>query len=123
MTARLRLNIQVGEPWDFERITGRADLSGWTLDHDDAAQEECDVHLDEGFDYHARQIGRLLVGPRYVGEHLARMFDAVTGFPVRMAYRLDGDWHYAFTGMISRRHDGDHRGNGGREGPDSETSN
>lgn len=114
-TGHLRLNIHVSEPWDFERIAGRADLSGWTVDHDDAANEEWEVHLDEGIDYHEHRIGRLLAAPRYVGEHLARMFDTVTGFPVRMAYRRDGAWHYAFTGMISQRHE--------REDPDSGTSN
>ena len=38
-----------------------------------------------------------------MGEHLLRMFDAVTAFPVRLAHPQDDDWHYAFIGMISPR--------------------
>ncbi|BAV64139.1 hypothetical protein [Sphingobium cloacae] len=105
MTQHLRLRIHVNEPWDFERSAGTAELTGWTVDHADPENEEWEVHLDEGFDFHDRRIARLLAGPRYVGEHLTRMFDAVTGFPVRLAYRGDGAWHYAFAGMISQRHE------------------
>lgn len=105
MTGHLKLRIHVSEPWDFERSAGTADLIGWTIDHADPDNEEWEVHLDEGFDFHDRRIGRLLAGPRYVGEHLARMFDAVAGFPVRLAYRSDGAWQYAFAGMISQHHE------------------
>jgi sigma54-dependent transcription regulator len=76
VTQHLKLRIHVTEPWDFERIAGTADIAGWTTDHADPDNEEWEVHLDEGFDYHDRHIGTLLAGPRYVGEHLVRMFDA-----------------------------------------------
>ena len=105
MTQYLKLRIHVTEPWDFERIAGSAELTGWTVDSADPDNEEWEVHLDEGFDFHERHIGTVLVGPRYVGEHLSRMFDAVTGLLVRVAHRQDGGWHYAFTAMISQRHD------------------
>ncbi|AOF98322.1 hypothetical protein OVY48_17395 [Sphingobium sp. SA2] len=105
MTQHLQLRVHVSEPWDFERIAGTAELSGWTIDHADPANDEWVVHLDEGFDFHERHIGTLLVGPRYVGEHLHRMFDAVAGLPVRVAHRQDDGWHYAFTAMISERAD------------------
>ena len=105
MTQHLKLRVHVSEPWDFERSAGTAELTGWTIDHIDPDNEEWEVHLDEGFGFHERRIGRLLAGPRYVGEHLTRMFDAVAGFPVRLAYRDDGAWHYAFAGMISQRHE------------------
>ena len=104
MTAHLKLRIHVSEPWDFERIAGRAELTGWTIDHADPANEEWEVHLDEGFDLHDRHIGTLLASPRYVGEHMSRMCDAVAGFPVRLAHRQDGGWHYALAAMISERH-------------------
>ncbi|EQB31488.1 hypothetical protein [Sphingobium ummariense] len=107
MTGHLKVRIRVTEPWDFERLAGSAELTGWTVDHADRDNEEWEVHLDHGFEHHERHVGRLLAGPRYVGEHLSRMFDAVTGFPVRLAYRQDGAWHYAFTGMIAQRHDDD----------------
>jgi hypothetical protein len=105
VTGHLKLRVHVSEPWDFERIAGTAELEGWTTDHADPDNEEWEVHLEESFDYHDRPIARLLAGPRYVGEHLERMFDAVAGFPVRLAYRRDSAWHYAFTGMISERHE------------------
>lgn len=115
MTQHLKLRIHVSEPFDFERISGTAELKGWTVDHADTENEAWEVHLDEGFDFHDRHIGRLLVSPRYVGEHLTRMFDAIAGFPVRLAHRDDGTWHYAFTGMISQRHER-------KEEPDNGTS-
>ncbi|MET0249343.1 MAG: hypothetical protein ABW164_06400 [Sphingobium sp.] len=105
MTDRLMLRLHVAEPWDFERIAGSADLAGWTLDHDDPDKEEWEVHLDHAIVYHDHRIGRLLAAPRYVGEHLVRMFDAVTGFPVRLAYVQEDGWHYAFAAMMSQRHD------------------
>ncbi|NIJ16466.1 hypothetical protein [Sphingobium vermicomposti] len=107
MTQHLKLRIHVSEPFDFERIAGTAELTGWTVDHMDSENEQWEVHLDDGFDFHGRQIGRLLASPRYVGEHLARMFDAIAGFPVRLAHRDEGSWHYAFTGMISERRERD----------------
>lgn len=103
MTQHLMLRIHVTEPWDFERIAGTAELTGWTADHADPDNEEWEVHLDEGFDFNERHVGTLLVGPRYVGEHLTRMFDAVAGFPVRLAHRQDDGWQYAFAAMISQR--------------------
>ncbi|HEX7782729.1 MAG TPA: hypothetical protein VF509_07970 [Sphingobium sp.] len=109
MTAHLRLRLHISEPFDFERITGLEEVFGWTVDHippeDEEPNEEWEVTLDEGFDYHGRRIRRLLVSPRYVGEHLTRIFDAVVGFPVRVAHRQDGGWHYALTGMLSIRPD------------------
>ena len=119
MTQHLKLRIHVSEPWDFERITGVAELSGWTIDHADPDSEQWEVHLDEGFDFHERHIGTLLVGPRYVGEHLSRMMDAVAGFPVRLAYRQDGNWQFAFAAMISQRHDKPHENGDGREDQDN----
>jgi hypothetical protein len=105
MTAHLKLRIRVSEPWDFERQTGLEELIGWTVDHVDDMNEEWEVTLDQGFEFHDRRIGRLLVNPRYVGEALSRVFDAIAGFPVRIAHRRDGSWHYAFTGMMAIRHD------------------
>ena len=105
MTDHLKLRVHVSEPWDFERIAGTAELTGWTIDHADPDNEEWEVHLDHAIDVNDRHIATLLAGPRYVGEHLSRMFDAVAGFPVRLAHRQDGGWHYAYTAMISQRHE------------------
>jgi hypothetical protein len=113
MTAHLKLRIHISEPWDFQRSTGLEEISGWTIDHVEQPdehghlelREEWEVTLDEGFDFHDRRIRRLLISPRYVGEHLTRVFDAVVGFPVRIAQRRDGGWHYALTGMLSVRHE------------------
>lgn len=110
MTTHLKLRIHVTEPWDFERITGVTELTGWTIDHvhhgEEERNQEWEVTLDEGFDYNGRRFARLLVSARYVGEHLERIFDAVVGFPVRIAHRSgDGGWHYAYAGMLSVRRD------------------
>ena len=106
MTAHLKLRIHISEPWDFERTNGgNAELFGWTTDYVDEEEEEWEVTLDQGFDLHERHYGRVLVSPRYVGEKLQRVFDAVVGFPVRIAHRQDGGWHYAMIGMLSLRHD------------------
>jgi hypothetical protein len=113
VTQHLKLRIHVTEPWDFERNAGTAELTGWTTDHVDPDNEEWEVHLDHGFDFNKGRIATLLVGPRYVGERLERMFDAVAGFPVRLAHRLDGEWHFAFVAMISQRHE--------KSGPDTTT--
>ena len=103
MTDHLKLRLHVSEPWDFERANGTDELTGWTIDYAIEELEEWEVMLDHGFDLHERHYGRVLVSPRYVGEHLSRIFDAITGFPVRIAHRMDGDWHYAMTGMLTIR--------------------
>ncbi|MDX3908814.1 MAG: hypothetical protein QHC67_03250 [Sphingobium sp.] len=106
MTNHLKLTVHVNEPWDFERQTGVQELTGWTVDYEDETNGEWEVTLHQGFDYHGRRFARLLVSPRYVGEHLSRIFDAVVGFPVRIAHRSgDGGWHYAFAGMLSVERD------------------
>src|SRR3546814_3545288 len=79
MTQHLRLRIHVTEPWDFERANGTNELTGWTVDHADEENEEWEVTLDQSFEFREKQYRTLLVGPRYVGEHLRRMFDAVAG--------------------------------------------
>src|SRR3546814_7209510 len=91
MTQHLRLRIHVTEPWDFERANGTNELTGWTVDHADEENEEWEVTLDQSFEFREKQYRTILVGPRYVGEHLRRMFDAVAGFPVRIAHRQNGD--------------------------------
>src|SRR3546814_2714435 len=89
MTQHLRLRIHVTEPWDFERANGTNELTGWTVDHADEENEEWEVTLDQSFEFREKQYRTILVGPRYVGEHLRRMFDAVAGFPVRIAHRSE----------------------------------
>lgn len=105
MTAHLKLRIHVSEPWDFERANGTDELTGWTVDYADEENGEWEVELDHGFEFRDHHYGRVLIGPRYVGEHLNRVFDVVVGFPVRIAHRLDGNWHYALTGTVTVRRD------------------
>ncbi len=112
MAQHLKLRLHITEPWDFERSAGTSDLTGWTIDHIDPDNGDWEVHLDEGFDFNRRHIGTLLASPRYVGESLSRMFDAVAGFPVRLAHRLDGEWQFAFAAMISERHERQDMDNG-----------
>jgi hypothetical protein len=50
VTTPAKVRIFVTEPWDFERITGTTELTGWTSDHADPDNEEWEVHLDSGFE-------------------------------------------------------------------------
>ncbi|GLT01832.1 hypothetical protein GCM10007897_32320 [Sphingobium jiangsuense] len=105
MTAHLKLRVHITEPWDFERQTGMEDLTGWTVDYVIDELEEWEVMLDASYRLHDVVHGRILVSPRYVGERLGKIFDTIVGTPVRIAHRLDGDWHYAMAGTLSLRHD------------------
>lgn len=101
MDAPLRLRIHVSEPFDFERENGTAELLGSTLDHLDEAAEEWHVALDNGFTFNDEPYREMLVSPRYMGEHLARVRESIVGFPVRLAHRSEDGWYFAMTGMIS----------------------
>ena len=103
MTEHLKLRIHINEPWDFQRKTGIEELTGWTVDHEIEELQEWELELDAGYKMHDVIHYRVLVSPRYVGEHLSKIFDSFVGFPVRVAHRLDGEWHYALAGMLSVR--------------------
>jgi hypothetical protein len=104
MPNRLKLRVHITEPWDFARQNdGKEELTGWTFDHEIDELEEWEIDLDAGYTFHDIVHDRILVSPRYVGEHLAKVHDAIVGFPVRIAHRLDGEWHYAMAGMLSMR--------------------
>lgn len=106
MTAHLKLRIHVSEPFGFARGNGgKEELTGWTIDYADPENEEWEVMLDQGYEMNDVHHGRILLSPRYVGEHLSRVIDAIVGFPVRIAHRTDGDWHYAMAGMITLNRD------------------
>jgi hypothetical protein len=100
MTGPLRLRIHVSEPFDFERENDSADLFGTTLDHE-RDTDEWEIELEVRFRFNERNYDAMLIGPRYVGEHLGKVHDALLGVPVRIAHRTRGGWHYAMTGMIS----------------------
>ena len=105
MSEPLRLRIHVSEPFDFERENESPDLFGTTLDHLDEDAEDWFVELESRFTFHEEAYADMLISPRYVGEHLSRVFDSILGVPVRIAHRVEDDeerdWHYAMTGMIS----------------------
>lgn len=103
MTHLLRLRIRITEPWDFGRITGLEELTGTTADHLDPEAEEWELELDESYEMNDVVHARVLIGPRYVGEALARVFDAIAGLPVRVAHRQGGEWRYAMAGMLALR--------------------
>lgn len=104
MPNRLKLRVHVTEPWDFARQNnGQEELTGWTFDHEIIELEEWELGLDAGYKLHDIVHTRILVSPRYVGEHLTKVMDAIVGFPVRIAHRLDGEWHFAMAGMLSVR--------------------
>lgn len=103
MTEHLKLRIHINEPWDFQRQTGVEELTGWTVDYEIDELEEWELVLDAGYKMHGETHYRILISPRYVGEHLSKIFDSIVGFPVRVAHRSDGEWHYALAGMLSIR--------------------
>ncbi len=105
MGESLRLRVHVAEPFDFERENPSLDLFGTTVDHLDEDGDEWLVDLEGGFSFHEEDYADLLLSPRYVGEHLSRVFDSILGVPVRIAHRIEDEdgpgWHFAMTGMIS----------------------
>ncbi|HWJ69050.1 MAG TPA: hypothetical protein VNS79_03245 [Sphingobium sp.] len=102
MTPPLRFRIHVTEPFGFERANGgAADLFGTTPDSADADATEWTVALESWFHLDDEDHDVVLVAPRYVGEPLARVFDSLLGFPVRIAHRVPDGWRFAMTGMLS----------------------
>lgn len=100
MTDALRLRIHISEPFDFERENGSADLFGTTHDHSDDA-EEWAVALESRFTFNEADYDMALIAPRYVGETLSKVRDAMLGIPVRIAHRTPEGWHFAMAGMLS----------------------
>jgi hypothetical protein len=100
VTESLRLRLHISEPFDFERENGCTDLFGRTRDHA-ADAEEWAVELEGGFTFNEASYDAALVAPRYVGESLSRVHDAILGVPVRIAHRTREGWHFALAGMLS----------------------
>ena len=101
MTGPLRLRIYVSEPFNFERWNEHADLYGATFDHHDESNDEWVIELERWFHFNDADYDSVLVAPRYVGEQIRRVFDALVGIPVRIAHRTPEGWHFAMTGMLS----------------------
>jgi hypothetical protein len=99
--APIRFRIHVSEPFDFERWNASADLYGSSVDHEDREADEWVIHLEQSFALNETDYDAVLVAPRYVGEHLERVFDAILGEPVRIAHRTPEGWHFAMAGMLS----------------------
>jgi hypothetical protein len=100
MSGKLRLRIHVNEPFDFERENESPELFGVTRDHERDV-DEWEIDLDRWFTFNESEYDAVLIGPRYVGEHLDRVHNALLGVPVRIAHRTPDGWHYAMTGMLS----------------------
>jgi hypothetical protein len=101
MKTPIRLRVHISEPFDFERENESADLFGTTLDHADPDADEWVIELEGWFRFNEREYDVVMVGPRYVGEHLGQVFDSLLGRPVRIAHRTRDGWHYSMAGMIS----------------------
>ena len=101
----IRLRVHVSEPFDFERENSSTDLFGITLDHLDVDSEDWLIDLEASYTFHEEDYADMLISPRYVGEHLSKVFDSILGVPVRIAHRVEDDeeqdWHFAMTGMIT----------------------
>ena len=100
MKQPLRFRIHVSEPFDFERWNDSADLFGTTTDHEGEA-DEWEIELESWFTFNELDYDTVLISPRYVGEHLSRVFDSILGHPVRIAHRTKEGWHFAMVGMLS----------------------
>ena len=74
---------------------------GATHDHHNSQADEWLIDLDKWFHFHDADYDTVLVAPRYVGEHLNRVFDSFMGLPIRIAHRTPEGWHFAMTGMLS----------------------
>jgi len=101
MDTPARFRVHVSEPFDFERQNDSADLFGTTRDHLDGDADEWAIELEGWFRFNDLDYDTVLIGPRYVNEHLSRVFDAMLGIPVRIAHRTPEGWHFAMTGMLS----------------------
>ncbi len=101
MKEPVRFRIHVSEPFDFERENESADLFGSSVDCADDEADEWVIELEGWFQFNEVVYNGVLVSPRYVGEHLSRVFDSFLGFPVRIAHRTPEGWHFAMTGMMS----------------------
>jgi hypothetical protein len=101
MSDPVRLRIHVSEPFDFERANDSPDLFGTTVDHLDPDVDEWLIELESWFTFHDADYDQVLISPRYVGEKPGRVFDAIVGFPVRIAHRTPDGWHFAMTGTLS----------------------
>ncbi len=101
MSEPIRFRVHVSEPFDFERQNDSSDLYGLTTDFADRELEEWEIELEGWFRFHDLDYDTVLIAPRYVGEHLSRVFDAILGFPIRIAHRTPEGWHFAMTGMLS----------------------
>ncbi len=97
----VRLRLHVSEPFDFERANGFTDLYGTTRDHHHAEAEEWLLYLEDRFTFNEHDYDAVVVAPRYIGEHLSRVFDSFMGFSVRIAHKTPDGWHFAMTGMLS----------------------
>jgi len=101
MSAPVRFRVHVSEPFDFERENDSADMFGTTADHANGENDEWMIDLEGWFRFNDHDYDMILIGPRYVNEHLSRVFDALLGIPVRIAHRTPEGWHFAMTGMLS----------------------
>jgi hypothetical protein len=97
----LRVRVHVSEPFDFERENDSADLYGTTRDSEDSEADEWVIELEGRFCFNEVDYDAVLVAPRYVGDHLSRVFDSFLGEPVRIAHRTAEGWHFAMAGIIS----------------------
>ncbi|MBT2185706.1 hypothetical protein [Sphingobium nicotianae] len=102
MSKPVRFRVHVSEPFDFERWNESADLFGTSADCQNEEADEWMIELEGWFRFNEADYDVVLVAPRYVGEHLSRVFDSILGFPVRIAHRTPDGWHFAMAGMLSQ---------------------
>jgi hypothetical protein len=100
MKEPLRLRIYISEPFDFERENDSADLFGTTVDHK-GSDNEWVVDLDKWFTFNENEYDTVLIAPRYVGERLDKVHNAILGVPVRIAHRTRSGWHFSMAGVLS----------------------
>ena len=73
--ARMRLNVRVQEPWNFDRANGTSDLAGWTASHNQHAHEDWIVYLDAPFTIDDEAFEAVRIWPRYHGETMDRVVE------------------------------------------------
>jgi hypothetical protein len=101
MKTPIRFRIHINEPFDFERENGSDDLYGTTVDHEGQDSDEWIIELENWFRFNEADYDVVMVSPRYVGEHMSRVFDSILGEPIRIAHRTPEGWHFALAGILS----------------------
>jgi hypothetical protein len=96
---RRALHVHVAEPFHFETANGTSELIGWTETPED--EGEWIVNFDRNWYIGDESFDRILVSPRYVGDHLSGLEDRILGLAVNIRHWHENEWHFGMIGTLS----------------------